>query len=66
MKNKLIALATEIAKSDFATDYDDSIELTIADAITILIMENISHNDEIFMDCDSSEVYDFISKQCII
>jgi hypothetical protein len=54
MKNKLIALATEIAKSDFAMDYDDSVELTLADALTILVMESVDD------DIESDEVYDLI------
>jgi len=57
MKRKLIALATEIAKSDFAMDYDESTPLTIEDALTILIMENVGHNED---DIESADVYDFI------
>ena len=60
MKDKIITLATEIAKSDFSIDYDDTIKLTIADAITLLVMESVSHDDDMFMDNDSSEIYDFI------
>lgn len=60
MKDKIITLATEIAKSDFSIDYDDTIKLTIADAITLLVMESVSHDDDMFMHHDSSEIYDFI------
>lgn len=60
MKDKIITLATEIAKSDFSIDYDDTIKLTIADALTLLVMESVSHDDDMFMDHDSSEIYDFI------
>lgn len=60
MKKKIILLATEIAKTDFATDYDDTVELTIADALTLLVMESVSYDDDMFMDYDSSEIYDFI------
>ena len=60
MKEKIITLATEIAKADFSTDYDDTIKLTIADALTLLVMESVSHDDDMFMDHDSSEIYDFI------
>ena len=37
MKEKIITLATEIAKSAFSIDYDDTIKLTIADALTLLV-----------------------------
>ena len=59
MKQKLIALAHEICKTRFMyyPDYDEDIELTLSDALTILVMENISHDEDI----DSAEVYDFIS-----
>ena len=59
MKQKLIALAHEICKTRFMDypDYDEDIELTLSDALTILVMENISHDEDI----DSAEVYDFIS-----
>ena len=59
MKEKIITLATEIAKADFATDYDDTVELTIADALTLLVMESAFHYEDI-LDNDSSEIYDFI------
>lgn len=60
MKDKIITLATEIAKSNGLIDYDDTVELTIADALTLLVMENVSHDDNMFMHHDSSEIYDFI------
>jgi hypothetical protein len=60
MKEKIITLATEIAKADCLIDYDDTVQLTIADAITLLVMESVSHDDDMFMHHDSSEIYDFI------
>ena len=43
MKEKLIAIAHNICKTRFMDypDYDRDIELGLADAITILISENI-------------------------
>ncbi len=60
MKQKLIALAHEICKTRFMDypDYDEDIELTLSDALTILVMENVGHDEDI----DPSEVYDLISK----
>ena len=63
MKEKIITLATEIAKADFSTDYDDTVELTIADAITLLVMESVSHDDDMFMDHDSSDFIQSIIKK---
>jgi hypothetical protein len=60
MEQKLIALAHEICKTRFMDypDYDEDIELTLSDALTILVMENVGHDEDI----DSSEVYDLINK----
>lgn len=60
MEQKLIALAHEVCKSNFMEypDYDPDIELSLADAITILVMENVPHD----LDIESSRVYDLINK----
>jgi hypothetical protein len=59
MKDKLIALAHSICKTNFMDypDYDEDIELTLSDALTILVMENVPND----VDIDSAEVYDLIS-----
>jgi|TARA_R110000803_G_scaffold112660_5_gene181042 hypothetical protein len=61
MKEKLIAIAHNICKTRFMDypDYDRDIELGLADAITILISENISHDE----DFDTAELYDFINQK---
>jgi hypothetical protein len=60
MEQKLIALAHEICKGSFMDypDYDPDIELGLADAITILVMENVPNDSDI----ESDKLYDFISK----
>lgn len=60
MEQKLIALAHEICRTSFMDypDYDPDIELSLADAITILVMENVPND----LDIESSQVYDLINK----
>jgi hypothetical protein len=58
MKEQIIALAHEVCKSNFMEypDYDSDIKLSLADALTILVMENVPHDSDI----ESHELYDFI------
>lgn len=58
MKDKLIELAHSICKASFMDypDYDEDIELTLSDALTILVMENVGNDDNI----ESDKLYDFI------
>jgi hypothetical protein len=58
MEKKLIELAHEICKAKFMDypDYDEDIELGLADALTILVQENVGHDEDI----ESAELYDFI------
>jgi len=60
MKNKLIALAHSICKAKFMDypDYDEDIELGLADALTILVQENVGHDEDI----ESAELFDFFEK----
>ena len=60
MEEKLIKLAHDICKRKFMDypDYDKDIELNLADALTILVQENVAHDNE---DIESAELYDFIS-----
>jgi len=57
MKEKLIALAHSICKARFMDypDYDEDIELGLADALTILVQENVGHDEDI----ESAELFDF-------
>jgi len=59
MKEQIIALAHEVCKSNFMEypDYDSNIELSLADALTVIVMENVPHDSDI----ESHELYDFIS-----
>ena len=61
MKDKLIELARSICKSNFMDypDYDEDIELNLVDSITILINENVPHDEDI----DTAELYDFINQE---
>ena len=61
MEKKLIALAHSICKARFMDypDYDEDIELGLADALTILVQENVGHDEEI----ESAELYDFINEK---
>ncbi len=58
MEQKLIALAHEICKASFMDypDYDPDIELSLSDALTILVMENVPNDSDI----ESDKLYDFI------
>jgi hypothetical protein len=61
MKNKdieklIIKKVTELAKNDFASNYDPSCKLYFADAICYLICEQLTDLDNL----DSSEIYDFL------
>ena len=40
-------------------DYDEDIELGLADALTIMVQENVSNDEEI----NSEELYDFLSEK---
>jgi hypothetical protein len=61
MKNTLIEKAKEVMKSDFMQypDYDPEIEITLHDAIVILIAENFEHDQEF----NSAELFDFITEK---
>ena len=61
MEKKLIALAHSICKARFMDypDYDEDIELGLADALTILVQENVGHDEDI----ESAELYDFLNKE---
>jgi hypothetical protein len=61
MEEKLIALAHSICKAKFMDypDYDEDIELGLADALTILVQENVGHDEDI----ESAELYDFITEK---
>lgn len=61
MKKQIIKLAHEVCKTNFMEypDYDPNIELSLADALTIIVMETVPHNSDI----ESVELYDFISSQ---
>ncbi len=61
MEAFIIQKAKDICKRDFMTypDYDESIEMYLADALTILIVEQLDNDDEV----DISEIYDFISEK---
>lgn len=60
MEKKLIALAHNICKVSFMDypDYDEDVELTLSDALTILVMENVGHDEDI----DSAEVFDLMDE----
>jgi hypothetical protein len=55
MENLIIEKAREMIKSDFMQypDYDETIELTLLDAITAILAQEL---DEI----DTCEIYDFL------
>lgn len=59
MEEKLITLAREVAKLSFMNypDYDEDLEFTLADALTLLVMENVGEED-----IESVEVYDFLEQ----
>ena len=61
MEEKLIALAHTICKASFMDypDYDEDIELTLADALTILVSENVGNDDDI----ESDKLFDFIEEK---
>ena len=58
MEKKLIDLARSICKAKFMDypDYDEDIEMGLADALTILVSENVPHDNDI----ESNILYDFI------
>lgn len=55
MENLIIEIARDIVKKDFMqySDFDDDLEFTLKDALTVLIC-----NDR---DIESDEVFDFIN-----
>lgn len=59
MKAQIIALAHEICRTSFMDypDYDPDIELSLADALTVLVLENVPNDSDI----ESDKLYDFIS-----
>ena len=59
MKEQIIALAHQVCKASWMDypDYDPEIELSLADALTILVMENVPNDSDI----ESDKLYDFIS-----
>ena len=58
MKEQIIALAHEVCKANFMDfpDYDPDIELSLADALTILVFNNTDNETEI----ETDKLYDFI------
>jgi hypothetical protein len=58
MEEKIIQLGTDIARSSFMDypDFDADQQLTLADALTILVMEQSD-------DLESDKVYDFLNSR---
>jgi hypothetical protein len=58
MEKKIIQLGTDIARSSFMDypDFDADQQLTLADALTILVMEQSD-------DLESDKVYDFLNSR---
>lgn len=58
MEKKIIQLGTDIARSAFMDypDFDADQQLTLADALTILVMEQSD-------DLESDKVYDFLNSR---
>tara|TARA_R110002126_G_scaffold218167_1_gene363890 strand:+ start:670 stop:852 length:183 start_codon:yes stop_codon:yes gene_type:complete len=58
MEEKIIQLGTDIARSVFMDypDFDADQQLTLADALTILVMEQSD-------DLESDKVYDFLNSR---
>jgi hypothetical protein len=56
MKDLIIQKALEVVRTDFMQypDFDEELEFTFNDALTVLLSQYI---DEV----DSSEIYDFVS-----
>lgn len=61
MEKEIIALAHRICKQSFMDypDYDPNMELSLADAMTIIVMENVGHDEDI----ESDKLYDFFSQK---
>ena len=56
---QIINKALKIVENNFEyTDYDEDAGLTLADAITIIIMDSENHDTEM----ESDKVYDFINE----
>jgi hypothetical protein len=56
IKKLLIKKATELAKNDFANNYDPSCKLTLIDSLCYLISEQLTDFDNL----NSAELYDFL------
>lgn len=56
MEQLIIKKAIDLMKSDFMQypDYDESIEISLLDAITVLLSQSIT-------DIDTCEIYDFLT-----
>ncbi len=61
MKEQIIALAHQVCKANRMDypDYDPENDLSLADALTILIMENVPNDSDI----ESDELYIFITNK---
>ena len=61
MKEQIIALAHQVCKANRMDypDYDPENDLSLADALTILIMENVPNDSDI----TSDELYIFITNK---
>ena len=57
----LIAKAHQICKLGFMDypDYDEDIELTLADALTVIAFEQVSHDEEL----TSADLFDFFTEK---
>lgn len=61
MEKLIIEKARKICKADFMQypDYDEDIELSLADALTIIVTHDEEHDTEM----ESDKVYDFIDSK---
>jgi hypothetical protein len=62
MEDKIIKLAKRLAEQNFMDypDYDPDIPLSLADALTVIIIETES---ELVDELESHKVYDFITSK---
>lgn len=60
MEKLIINKAIDLIKSDFMQypDYDETIEMSLLDAITVLLSQHID-------DIDTCEIYDFLTTKII-
>lgn len=61
MENVIIEKAKEICRVGFMDypDYDESIPMSLGDALTILVFEHFDHDTDV----DVNELYEFISNK---